>query len=138
MYNLAINRSQLIEARIVGNSAAGKRYQFTEVPNLARNNLILYGIEAFSAAQLTQSPFGNTVISAATSDQVVVTLKDNKNDEFMYQSPYFTLIRSNVGGFVTILKPRIINLTDCYIQLVDATGISINEVALFNFYYDLA
>jgi len=62
---------------------------------------------------------------------------DTNKDQFLYNAPIISLIRANVGGFVTILKPRIINLSDCYIQLTDATGIVSNESVVFNFYYDL-
>jgi spore maturation protein SpmB len=53
MNNLIIKRSQLVEATFVGGAAAGKKYQFTEVPNLSRNNIIVYGFEAFTATQLS-------------------------------------------------------------------------------------
>ena len=46
MNNLIIKRSQLVEAQFTGTPAAGKKYQFTEVPNISRNNIIIYGFEA--------------------------------------------------------------------------------------------
>jgi hypothetical protein len=51
--------------------------------------------------------------------------------------PIYTAIRANNGGFIVLLKPRIINLTDSYIQITDATGISSNEVVAANIYYDI-
>jgi hypothetical protein len=36
-----------------------------------------------------------------------------------------------------LMKPRIINLTDSYIQLTDTTGVNTNEVVAVNMYYDL-
>jgi len=137
MNNLIIKRSQIVEAQVTGTPATSRRYQFTDVPNLSRNNLILYGFEAFSAAELAVTPMGNTVIAAAASDQVVVTLKDINNEEFIYQMPMYSLIRGNNGGFIIMLKPRLLNLTDCYIQLTSASGVNTNEVVAFNFYYDL-
>jgi len=137
MNNLIIKRSQLVEAQFVGTPAVGRKYQFLEVPNLARNNVILYGIEAFTADQLSTTPNNNTVIAAADQDQVVVTLRDNNKNEFLYQIPYYTLIRANNGGFIVLLKPRIINLTDCYVQLTNTTGVSTDEVACFNLYYSI-
>jgi hypothetical protein len=137
MNNLIIKRSQLVEAQFTGTPAVTKRYAFTEIPNLSRNNIILYGFEALTAGQMSATPLGNTVIADADQPKVVVTLKDNDNLEFVYQFPLYSLVRSNNAGLVTLLEPRILNLTDCYVQLVDATGISTNEVAAFNFYYDL-
>jgi hypothetical protein len=137
MNNLIIKRSQLVEAQVVGTPAAGKKYQFTDVPNISRNNILIYGFEVFTAAQLSTTPNNNTVIPSATSDQLVVTLIDNHNKELIYQLPYYTAIRSLNGGFVLMVKPFILNLTRSYIQLTDATGISENQVACVNLYYSI-
>jgi hypothetical protein len=137
MNNLIIKRSQLVEAQVVGTPAAGKKYQFTDVPNISRNNILIYGFEVFTAAQLSTTPNNNTVIPSATSDQLVLTLIDNNNKELIYQLPYYTAIRSLNGGFVLMVKPFILNLTRSYIQLTDATGISENQVACVNLYYSI-
>ena len=50
--------------------------------------------------------------------------------------PYYNLIRSNNGGFVILLEPKIINLTDCYVQINNALGLADGDKAVFNFYYD--
>lgn len=97
---------------------------------------MLYAIEAVTAGQLSSTPLGDTNIADADQPKVVVTLKDNNNNEFVYQFPLYSMIRANNAGLVTLLEPRIINLTDCYVQLVDATGIASDEVVVFNFYYD--
>lgn len=137
MNNLIIKRSQLIEAQFTGTPATGKKYQFTEIPNISRNNIIVYGFEAFTATQLAVTPNNNTVVAAGVSDQLVVTLIDNDNKERVYQLPYYTAIRSLNGGFVLMVKPFILNLTRSYVQITSATGISANEVASFNLYYSI-
>lgn len=137
MNNLIIKRSQLIEAQFSGTPAAGKKYQFLEIPNISRNNIIVYGFEAFTAAQLAVTPNNNTVIASTTSDQMVITLIDNDNKERIYQLPYYTAIRSLNGGFVLMVKPFILNLTRSYVQLTSTTGINANEVASLNLYYSI-
>ena len=137
MNNLIIKRSQLIEAQFTGTPAAGKKYQFTEIPNISRNNIIVYGFEAFTATQLAVTPNNNTVVAAGVSDQLVVTLIDSDNKERIYQLPYYTAIRSLNGGFVLMVKPFILNLTRYYVQITSATGINANEVASFNLYYSI-
>lgn len=137
MNNLIIKRSQLIEAQFTGTPAVGKKYQFTEIPNISRNNIIVYGFEAFTATQLAVTPNNNTVVASGVSDQLVVTLIDNENKERIYQLPYYTAIRSLNGGFVLMVKPFILNLTRSYVQITNATGISANEVASFNLYYSI-
>ena len=137
MNNLIIKRSQLIEAQFTGTPATGKKYQFTEIPNISRNNIVIYGFEAFTATQLAVTPNNNTVVASGVSDQLVVTLIDNENKERVYQLPYYTAIRSLNGGFVLMVKPFILNLTRSYVQITSATGISANEVAIFNLYYSI-
>lgn len=137
MNNLIIKRSQIVEAQINGSPAIGKKYNFLEIPNISRNNIILYGIEAFTANQLSKTPNNNVVIPVADQTGVVVTLRDNSKREFVYQIPYFTLIRANNGGFIVMVKPRIINLTDCYIQIVQVGTITTQMVAAFNLYYSI-
>ncbi len=111
MNNLIIKRSQLIEAQFTGTPATGKKYQFTEIPNISRNNIVIYGFEAFTATQLAVTPNNNTVVASGVSDQLVVTLIDNDNKERVYQLPYYTAIRSLNGGFVFMVKPFNLNLT---------------------------
>lgn len=137
MNNLIIKRSQLIEAQFTGTPATGKKYQFTEIPNISRNNIVIYGFEAFTATQLAVTPNNNTVIASGVSDQLVITLIDNDNKERVYQLPYYTAIRSLNGGFVLMVKPFILNLTRSYVQITSATGISSNEVASINLYYSI-
>jgi hypothetical protein len=135
MNNLVIKRSQQIEFRLTGSIATGKRYFATDIPNLSRNNVVVYGIEFFTSAQEATTPTGNTVTSTSTG--TVVTLRDNKKQEFMYQVPQYTLIRANNAGLIVLLKPRIINLTDCYVQLTNTTSINLGESVAANIYYDL-
>ena len=137
MNNLIIKRSQLLEAQFVSTPAVGKKYQFTEIPNLSRNNIIVYGIEAFTQTQLAVTPNNNTPISSSAQDQLVVTLVDNNNKERIYQLPYYTAIRSLNGGFVLMFKPFILNVTRSYVQLTNTSNVNANEVAVFNIYYSI-
>ena len=137
MNNLVIKRSQIVEFQITGTPTTLRRYAPIVIPNLARNNIILYGIECYTADQLALTPSGNTVIPTLTSDQVTLTLVDTNKDQFIYNTPIYSLIRANVGGFVTIMKPRLINLQDCFISLTSAAGLATDQVVAFNFYYQL-
>lgn len=137
MNNLIIKRSQLVQAPITGVPATGRRYNFQEVPNLSRNNIILYGFEVYTSTQLATAPDGSAVIAAADIDGVVLTWRDINKVEFVYQAPAFNLVRSNVGGFITMTKPRVINLTDSYVQLTNVGAIASNSVLICNIYYQL-
>jgi hypothetical protein len=98
-------------------------------------NIIIYGIEAFTSTQLAVSPqSGNAVVGTSTG--IALTLRDQNKLEFAYQIPYYTLIRANNSGLVVLFTPKTINLTDCFVQLTSTTGITANDVACFNLYYD--
>lgn len=135
MNNLVIKRSQIVEAKLSGSLAVGKRYTFTDVPLLSRNNLIIYGFEAFTSSQLTVSPAGNTVVPVSTG--IVITWRDTQKQEFIYQIPMYTTIRANNAGLIVLLQPRTVNLTDSYVTLTDTTGLTLNQTVAINLYYDL-
>ena len=136
MNNIIIKQSQLVTATIDGTPTVNRRYKFNDIPNLSRNNIILYGIEAYSASQLSNTSDGSDVVALADTLGITVTLKDNQNNEFIYQMPYYNLIRSENGGFVILLEPKIINLTDCYVQINNVLSLADGDEAVFNFYYD--
>lgn len=136
MNNTIIKRSQLIEAE-VQRLAVGQPFKFQEIPNLSRNNIIVYGFEAYSRSQLAFSPNGNPVLLNADVPNVVVSFRDINKEEFVYQMPMFNMIRSNVGGFVTMITPRIINLTDSYIQLNNLGTITAGDAVVLNLFYTL-
>jgi len=135
MNNLVIKRSQIVEAKLSGSLAVGKRYNFTDIPNLSRNNIVIYGFEAFTTSQLTVTPTGNAVVPASTG--IVITWRDTNKQEFIYQIPMYTTIRANNAGLIVLLQPRVINLTDSYVSLTDTTGLSVNQSVAINLYYDL-
>jgi hypothetical protein len=135
MNNLIIKRSQIAEAQFTGAVSIGKKYAFTEIPNMSRNNILLYGFEVYSRTQLRATPLGNDVILAADVHNIVLSFRDVNKVEFVYQTPIFNLIRSNVGGFITMITPRLINLTDSYVQCTNVGTISVNEVVAVNLFY---
>jgi hypothetical protein len=137
MNNLIIKRSQLVEAQFTGTPAVGKKYAFTQVPNISRNNIIIYGFEVFTATQLVTTPSNNTVIPANAGHHIVITFVDDNNVERIYQIPYYSLISSLNGGFIRMVKPFILNLTKSYIQAVSVTNITENMVASVNLYYSI-
>lgn len=137
MNNLIIKRSQIAEAQLTGSIAVGKKYPFLEIPNLSRNNILLYGFEVYSRTQLRATPMGNDTILAADVHNVVLSFRDTNKIEFVYQMPIYNLIRSNVGGFITMITPRLINLTDSYVQVVNAGSLTVDEVVAVNLFYSL-
>jgi len=129
---LVISRSYLVEVNLATAVATGNRYNFLDVPQL--RNVYVQGVEAFDITGLAVSPNGKTIVSAAGSLSVLVTLCVGDKED-IFQMPYFTLIAKNNGGIIREFYNKQINLTKSYIQLVGTTGLAANESCIFNFYY---
>lgn len=133
---LIIKQSQLVEAVITAAPAVGLQFNFSDNQELSHNNIELYALQAYSEAQLAKSPISQATLVGTTGvPSVVVTFVDDTNNEVVQRIPLYDIIRSNNGGFYTLVEPLRVNLTKCYIQLVDTTGLSINESVVFNFVY---
>jgi hypothetical protein len=136
METAVIKTSQLVEAQMIGTLAIGNEFKFSDNQEISNNNILLYALQAYSAAQLSKSPISqNTVVAAAGVPSVAVTFVDDTNTEVVQNIPLYDIIRSNNGGFYTLVKPLKVNLTKCYIKLVNTTSVNANEVVLFNFIY---
>ena len=129
---LVISRSYLVEVNLSTAVATGNRYNFLDVPQL--RSAYVQGVEAFDITGLAVSPNGKTVVSAAGSLSILVTLCVGDKED-IFQMPYYTLIAKNNGGIIREFYNKQINLTKSYIQLVGVAGIAANESCIFNFYY---
>lgn len=135
MQNVIIKKSQLVYSKITGTPAAGQTYPFLDNANLSAKKIRLYGIECFTATQLSVDEFGNTVIPAAGAPSLTVTLVDSQNNEVVSEMPVYNTIRSVNGGFIVVLDNIEVVLSKCKITLNATTSLSINQVVAFNFYY---
>jgi hypothetical protein len=135
MNNLVAKRSQIVEAQFTGSLVIGRKYPFTQDPNISRKNIIIYGFEAYSNVQLDFTPINNVVIDNDAITDVVITFIDNNNIERIYQLPYTCLMPNLNGGFIRLVKPFTIDLTKSYVQLVDTSNVSIDESIAINLYY---
>lgn len=136
METAIIKQSQLVEAEITATPAIGQRFNFNDNQEISNNNILLYALQAYSEGQLAKSPISQkTLVGTTGVPSVVITFVDNNNQEVVQRIPYYDIIRSNNGGFYTLVKPLRVSLTKCYIELVDTTGLSANEVVVFNFIY---
>ncbi|MGR3221390.1 MAG: hypothetical protein ACUZ8H_16460 [Candidatus Anammoxibacter sp.] len=137
MEQLVIGRAQTVAAIIsAATPAAGQRFQFEDNPEINRTNIRLYGLEAFSEAQALNDKSGRTLVSAAGILAINFTLVTEGNHEDVQDMPVYSAIRSLNGGFFLKFKGLKISLTECFIELVSAVGVSADEVVLFNLYYE--
>ena len=112
----------------------GQRYTFLDVPQLRYNAVIIEGLEAFTVEQLKVSPNNKAIISATASLNLVLTLVVDETEE-LYQIPYYTLISGQNAGLIREFANKRINLVKSYITILNTTGLTAGESAIFNFYY---
>jgi len=135
MNNIIVKRSQIVEAQFTGNPVIGRKYPFTQEPNLSNKKIMIYGFEAYQKDFLDKTPSNFDVISQNASAEIVVTFVDENNIERIYQIPYTCLIPWINGGFIRMVKPFTIDLTKSYAQLVSTNNVEANESIAINLFY---
>jgi hypothetical protein len=127
--------SYLVTAKITATPAAGLEFTFQNIPEISKNNIEVYAIEAVTASQLAKSRDGSTVIAAAGALNVTVSIIDSENRTVLQDYPYYNLVRANTGGLFFLTDFWKVNLTECKIRLNAATSLNVNEVAVFILHY---
>ena len=130
---MIINRSYLVELNLPSISV-GQRFFFLDVPQLRYNAVVIEGVEGFINTGLVSSPNGKNIISATGQLNLVVTLVVDETEEH-YQIPYYTLVSGNNAGLIREFNNKRINLVKSYITILNTTGLTAGESAIFNFYY---
>ncbi len=136
MYNDLIKKVELVEIPLTGGVGARQVSLFQPAQNLIGKKIRVYSIVAYSAAQIAVSPTGRTVIAAADAVNLVVNMVENGSDSSIDAQPYFDLIRANVGGFVTLVEPRIFDLDKCFVKVVAAGTLATTQSALIRINYE--
>jgi len=135
MYGVPIiNRSLTIEVKLTSVSA-GQIFQFPDNQIIRGQEVTVYGIEAFSQAQVTKTPNSNTVVSLLGGTGLVVTFQDNTSTNRVYEIPYYTLLSYLNGGIIREFKPFKCILSKSYVKILDGTNLTVNEAAFFNLIY---
>lgn len=127
MQNVIVKQSLLVEARITATPAVGQRFFFDDVPDISKNNIVVYGIIGYSATQLAKSQSNRTVVAAAGVPSLALTIVDDNNVEKVQQMPVYDTVRSLNGGFVATFDDIPMNLTKSYIEVMATTSLNSGE-----------
>jgi hypothetical protein len=134
---LIITNSYLAEINFTANAAAGQRIYFKDIPTLSprdgRTSIQTVGLEAYCDADLSFSPSGAPLISAANMATLLVTLAVGSR-EVVYLIPANSLRSIIQSGVIRRFYNLPINIVKSYVQVVNA-GINAGESICFNFYY---
>lgn len=126
-----IENSYLVEINL-GTVAAQKQINFNFIPQLEGS--IIYGIQTFTASDVTTSPNGSTVVSDSGIPNINVTFSVGDNQD-IYLMSCADLRSRNISGFVRMFANKKLNLTKSFITLNSVTSINNNESILFQFLY---
>lgn len=137
MQALTVERSKFVFAKIVSVGNAGTKWAFdiNSAQDIANNNILVYAIEAISAAEQAKDQLGNTIVAAAGMPSISLTLSDTNNKLLMENYPVQRLRASQNSGVPVLLNDFAIDLTKCYVTLQSTTSVNANEVVGFELYY---
>jgi hypothetical protein len=110
---------------------AGQNINIQDYPQL--RDVIITGVQVFSAGQVAISPQGKTVVN--TLSGITLTLMDKFNMEMIYQYPTFDLNPATTSGFYRDFFPFELQLTKSYISILSNVGLNENESVCLNFFY---
>lgn len=139
MQALIVNQGKYVFAKITSVASAPAQFQFdiNSAQDIAQANIRLYAIEAFTAAEVAKDQLGNNVVAALGGPSVMLTLVDKNGKLLLENYPVNQMRKSVNNGFPMYLKDFQIDLTKCYVTLVDTNNVLANNVVGFNLYYDL-
>lgn len=136
-YGIPIMPRLLVVDVQITSTTTGTQYKFPDNEILTRNkNVKVVAIETFTSGQSSKTPSGYTAISDAGALGVSLTLFNKQQVQVVDGYPLYGLITANNGGVVKEMEPFSINLTECYITVLDGSGITANQgVQLAIWYY---
>jgi len=126
-----IENSYLVEINL-GTVAAQKQINFNFIPQLEGS--IIYGIQVFSATDVTTSPNGSAVVTTAGLANVNVTFSVGDNQD-IYLMSCSDLRSANISGFVRMFANKKLNLTKSFVTINNTASLTNNDSILFQFLY---
>lgn len=124
-------KSYLVELNL-GTVGVQKQVNFQFIPQLEGS--LIYGIQSFSSTQLSLSPNGSTVVTAAgLADLTVTFVVGDMQDVFLL--PVADLNSPLIQGFIRMFNNKKLNLTKSFITIQSIATVANNQSILFNFLY---
>lgn len=132
--DFTIRHAKLVEIPIVSNGAGATLSFPTNMDDL--NKAKIYGLQVITSTQLTTSPTGRPVFSAANQVSVAVTLTNLPGSNKRLDTiPAYSFNRELNAGRFYEFTPFIWNPSSSEINIL-AAGLNTTDSILFVFYYD--
>ena len=127
-----VEKSYLVELNLGTVVGAQRQVNFQFIPQL--KDAIIYGVEVFSATQVSLSPNGAAVVSTLGLADLTVTFAVG-DDQDVFLQPIADLNPALVSGFIRMYNNKKFNLTKSFITMQGVANIAANQSVLFNFFY---
>ena len=127
-----VEKSYLVELNLGTVVGAHRQVNFQFIPQL--KDAIIYGVEVFSATQVSLSPNGAAVVSTLGLADLTVTFAVG-DDQDVFLQPCADLNPALVSGFIRMYNNKKFNLTKSFITMQGVANIAANQSVLFNFFY---
>lgn len=130
----------LVEVQLTATPARGQSFPFQVTQNdyINKPEVFVYGIETYTATELSTSPSGNTVIAAADVPNIVVNLIDRNGQKEKDRNIPLTRFRPSLyNGYTQYFEPISVDMSRSNISLVAAGTLALNQVVCFGFYYKI-
>lgn len=125
-------KSYLVELNLGTVVGAQRQVNFQFIPQL--KDAIIYGVEVFSASQVSLSPNGAAVVTAAGLADLTVTFAVG-GDQDVFLQPTADLNPALTNGFIRMYNNKKFNLTKSFITMQGVANIAASQSILFNFLY---
>lgn len=137
---IAVCRQDLLEIPIDNTPAAGNQYKFQLTQNnyLNKPDVMIYGLEVVSAAEMAVSPTGRTVIPAVDVPNLILNIfQRGQTTQFGRNYPATRLRPSLYDGITQYFNPKAIDLNLSYVQMVAAGTMANGQSICLNVYYKI-
>ena len=135
MYGIPVTeRSLTVEVKLTSVNN-GSQFVFPDNQIIRGQNVTVYGIEVFTADQVTKSPGGNDLVTLDGAKGLVLNFLDDNSINKVNQMPYYSLVASYNSGVVREFKPFKMVLQKCFVQVTDSTNLTANQAILVNLIY---
>jgi hypothetical protein len=135
MYGIPVTeRSLTVEVKLTS-VTNGSQFIFPDNQIIRGQEVTVYGIEVFTADQVTKTPGVNTLISSAGAQGLVLNFLDNNSINKVNQMPYYSLVAAYNSGVVREFKPFKMVLQKCFVQVTDSSNLTANQAILINLIY---
>jgi hypothetical protein len=127
-----VEKSYLVELNLGTVVGVQRQINFQFIPQL--KDAIIYGVQVFSAGQLSLSPNGAVVVSTLGLSDLTVTFAVG-DDQDVFLQPCADLNSALVNGFIRMYRDKRFNLTKSFVTIQNTINLAANQAVLFNFLY---